>query len=97
MGLPIQAAGKQHRQTFHTFTGWAFVVGPLQSQCLLILQERRGLRLVYFMSLIDRLFHKISQLICTISIVKIRCTYLSHLLILCLVVEECSAELVAAA
>lgn len=29
--------------------------------------------------------------------IKVTCTHLSHLLILCLVVEECSAELVAAA
>lgn len=59
MGLPIQAAGKQHTQAFHTFTGWALVVGPLQSQCLLILEEGIGLRLVYFMSLLDKLFNEI--------------------------------------
>ena len=46
MGLPIEAAGKQHRQSFHTFTGWAFVVGP-SHQCLLILEEGRGFKLVH--------------------------------------------------
>lgn len=59
MGLPNQAAGKQHRQISCTFfTDWAFVVGP-PPQCLLILEEGKGLRLAYFMAFLDGLFDNI--------------------------------------